>query len=267
MGASAIRIDTQTSLATHIDKVRWLETVFAEHNAIKHKVGVLHQLVEKNTARDLEDEEFGAAGGSGLSDDDDARSIRTIGFHELERVEEEDEDQITKQEQQLQDEDEGGRRRRRVELGRPRTPEPMSLGITYSLDEEDMAPSSSPRQSVIDEPFQRLATLSTQLESAIELSSSLQAQHATAQSTISVLESKVSSRITCSTIVKGGCHASSSGRGGLVTPLSPRSLSADLNRLRQAETDKLSRGRGRSTSIQVIDRGAESESSTTSFMR
>jgi len=65
--------------------------------------------------------------------------------------------------------------------------------MTHSLDEEDIAPSSGPQQSVIDELFQRLSTLSTQLESAIELSSSLQAQHAAAQSTISVLESKVSS--------------------------------------------------------------------------
>jgi hypothetical protein len=74
--------------------------------------------------------------------------------HELEHVEEEDEDQITKQEQQQQDEDEEERRTWRVELGRPRTPEPMSLGMTHSLDEEDMAPSSSLRQSVIDELFQ-----------------------------------------------------------------------------------------------------------------
>jgi hypothetical protein len=100
--------------------------------------------MEKSTVRDREDEEFGAAGGSGISDDD----------------------QIMKQEQQQQDEDEE-ERTRRVELGRPRTPEPMSLGMTHSLDEEDMAPSSSPRQSVIDELFQRLVTLSTQLESAM----------------------------------------------------------------------------------------------------
>jgi hypothetical protein len=332
--------------------------VFAEHDAIKREVGVLRQLVEKSGTR--EDEEFGAAGGT--SDDDDARSIRTIVPHELERVEEEDEDQITKQEQQ-QDEDEEERRARRVELGRPRTPEPMSLGMTHSLDEEDMvASSSSPKQSVIDELFQRLTTLSTQLESAIELSSSLQAQHAAAQSTISVLESKVSSleslvqqsqappaaepaphpdsltqmlndwkksvegqwssvreewasererlasareeweskvksaETNLSTsaakfdaglaslavlqrqqqhtqalglgngeVVKGVFHGSSSGRGGLVTPPSPRSLSADSNRPRQRrKRASSSRGRGRSTSIEVIDRGAESESSTTS---
>jgi hypothetical protein len=67
----------------------------------------------------------------------------------------------------------------------------MSLEMTH--DEEDVARSLSPRQSVIDELFQLLATLSTQLKSAIELSSSLQAQRGAAQNTISVLESKVSS--------------------------------------------------------------------------
>ena len=45
--------------------------------------------------------------------------------------------------------------------------------------------------SVVDQLFERLTTLSNQLESAVELSRSLQAQHAAAQSTISVLESKV----------------------------------------------------------------------------
>lgn len=171
------------------DKVRALETVFTEHDAIKCEVGVSRQLVEKGGARNREDEEFGTAGGT--SDDDDARSIRTIVPHELEHVEEEDEDQIAKQEEPQDEDEEEERRTRRVEHGRPRTPEPMSLGMTH--DEEDIARSSSPRQSVIDELFQRLTSLSTQLESAIELSSSLQAQHAVAQSTISVLESKVSS--------------------------------------------------------------------------
>jgi len=140
----------QSSLATHIDKVHSLKTVFAEHDTIQCEVSVLCQLVEKSTAQDLKDEEFGAAGGSGLSDDDDARTIQTIVSNKLERVKKEDED-------------EEERRIWRVELSRPRTPEPMSLEITHSLNEEDMASSSSLRQSVIDKLFQQLMTLSTQL--------------------------------------------------------------------------------------------------------
>jgi hypothetical protein len=45
--------------------------------------------------------------------------------------------------------------------------------------------------TVIEQLFERLNSLSSQLESAVELSSSLQAQHAAAQGTISALESKV----------------------------------------------------------------------------
>lgn len=42
--------DTQSSLASHIDKVRTLEGFFAEHEVIKWEVGVLRQLVEAKTA-------------------------------------------------------------------------------------------------------------------------------------------------------------------------------------------------------------------------
>jgi hypothetical protein len=73
--------------------VRAVEGVIAEHDAIKRQLGLLRELVEKNTrnnARNHEqqEDEFGAA-------DDDARSIRT---HGLESVEKEDEDQIARQE-------------------------------------------------------------------------------------------------------------------------------------------------------------------------
>jgi hypothetical protein len=60
----------QTCLASHVDKVRALDSV----DVIKREVGLLRQLVEKtinNDALDREEEEFGK------EDDDDARSIRT----------------------------------------------------------------------------------------------------------------------------------------------------------------------------------------------
>jgi hypothetical protein len=95
----------QSSLPTHVDKVHALETVFAEHDAIKREVGVLHQLVEK---RDREHGDFGTAGGT--LDDDDAGSIQTI-VPLREQVEEEDEDRIATPEEP-QDEDEERRTRR-----------------------------------------------------------------------------------------------------------------------------------------------------------
>ena len=64
----------------------------------------MRELAEKTAGRDFRDtareanEDFGSPGARS-HDDDDARSIRTIVPHELERVEEEDEDQIVRQEQ------------------------------------------------------------------------------------------------------------------------------------------------------------------------
>ncbi|KIM74055.1 hypothetical protein PILCRDRAFT_715237 [Piloderma croceum F 1598] len=63
--------------------------------------------------------------------------------------------------------------------------------MTHEDDEEPRRWSSPRPYSVIDQVFERLTTLSSLLESAVELSSTLQAQHAAAQSTISALESKV----------------------------------------------------------------------------
>lgn len=196
---------------------------------------------------DVEEEE---EVGSEDEDMDDAMSVSTIGPHELERVEEEDEEQLLasassdedharpngieeeldleligeedlangrgQDEEHFTEESEAEqeeRRRRREELGRPRTPEPSSLGMRDAAEFEPRARSKTllaarhagaavamtqiPPQAttndptVIDDLTARLTALSTQLETAIELSSTLQAQHAAAQSTISTLESKV----------------------------------------------------------------------------
>jgi hypothetical protein len=51
----------QSSLATHVDKVHALGTVFAKHDAFRREVGVLRQLVA-----DREDEEFGSGVGMEL---------------------------------------------------------------------------------------------------------------------------------------------------------------------------------------------------------
>jgi len=63
--------NTQSSLAGHFDNVGTLEGVIAEHNATKHGIGVLRELLEKAVAmkgsgdnvdrRNREEEEFGSA--------------------------------------------------------------------------------------------------------------------------------------------------------------------------------------------------------------
>ncbi|KAH9929894.1 uncharacterized protein BXZ73DRAFT_101957 [Epithele typhae] len=70
---------------------------------------------------------------------------------------------------------------------RPRTSEPTGMGMTED-DEEQELNSFWPSTITL-----RPTSPSPLLEMALELSSSLEAQHATAQSTISVLESKVTS--------------------------------------------------------------------------
>ncbi|EPS95292.1 hypothetical protein FOMPIDRAFT_1025852 [Fomitopsis schrenkii] len=207
--------ETQVSLATHVDKIRTLEDMLAEQDAIKREVGSMRELMEerrrevemlrslsvRNWRHDQTDEHY-------MPDDDDARSINTIVPHELERVEEEDEEQLAAEE-------DVERRRRRDELGRPRTPEPTGLGVVEDEEEfeerqrqrriersrspspspaPEAAPAPAPTSPAIpDDLIERLNTLSKQLESALEFSRSLEAQHTMAQSTIQMLESKVAS--------------------------------------------------------------------------
>ncbi|KAJ7186717.1 hypothetical protein C8R46DRAFT_1057823 [Mycena filopes] len=221
-------LTTQSSLATHVDKIRALEGVFAEQEAIKQEVrtlrdlvGVLrqgstsgHQREPKGGFDDIEDED------GEPDDDDDARSVSTVVPHSLERVDEEDEEEELANEDDdkktenafrsaspdhediFQEHDED-RAQRRAELGRPRTPEPTNMGMTRNLGRSSTqrsplgsssssdSPSSPPNPTSINELTSRLTLLSTQLESALAMSETLQAQHAAAQSTIGALEDKV----------------------------------------------------------------------------
>ncbi|KAI0646179.1 hypothetical protein C8Q79DRAFT_926207 [Trametes meyenii] len=206
--------ETQRSLADHVDKVRTLEGVLAEHEAIKREVNSLRDAMEERK-RDMELLRFSTQGAGRRSqhhdehdasddDDDDARSISTVVPHELEPVDEVDEEQVAAEEEEE-------RRRRRDELGRPRTPEPTGMGISEDEDDQEhdqqryrkqtitdlRARSHSPQPpapaAIPDELTERLNALAKQLEMALELSRSLEAQHASAQSTISVLEAKVAS--------------------------------------------------------------------------
>ncbi|KAF7329040.1 Glycosyltransferase family 69 protein [Mycena venus] len=220
-------LTTQSSLASHVDKIRALEGVLAEQEAIKQEVRTLRDLVgvlqqgsaaqEPKGGFDLEDDE-----GEADDEDSDAHSVSTVMPHALERVDEEDEEEedepvhaddkqdeeheprsLSPEHQDIFQEHEEDREQRRAELGRPRTPEPTNMGMSRNLARSStlrspLAASSSSDASVasppgptINELTNRLALLSTQLESALAMSSTLQAQHAAAQSTIVALEDKV----------------------------------------------------------------------------
>ncbi|KAL5511144.1 hypothetical protein ACEPAH_4359 [Sanghuangporus vaninii] len=174
--------ETQASLSSHVDKVRTLESLLSDHENIKRDVLQLREMIEEQRqherlvaqrVHEMHEED---------EDEDDGRSVHTIVPHELESVPEEDETELEESEEE--------RSARREELGRPRTPEPSSLGMH---DDDYQHRRSAPAQppGIPDEISRRLSFLSDQLESALEVSRSLQEQHSAAQQTIETLESKV----------------------------------------------------------------------------
>ncbi|KAJ8091227.1 hypothetical protein PM082_004203 [Marasmius tenuissimus] len=152
-------------------------------------------------------------------DVDDSRSVATVVPHELERVEEEDEEEATNEEEesphhvdeldieesstQEEEEDDEERRRRREELGRPRTPEPTGLGMHVKINGHHHAETTRNRSktltgrttdqnaTLIEELNARLASFTSQLANALELSKGLQKEHREAQEVIRTLEQKV----------------------------------------------------------------------------
>ncbi|KAG6831359.1 hypothetical protein H0H87_005370 [Tephrocybe sp. NHM501043] len=195
-------------------------------------------------------------------DDDDARSIATVIPHELDRVEEEDEEQLaaanaseessepsaTSSEADAEDreaaheaqaqQEEEERRRHSSELGRPRTPEPTLLGLRTNTTNDPF--SSHPPVSLRSSPPSPLSHTSTaaststttdpdtishvleQLGLLLTLTSSLEAQHAAAQSTISALESKVAQ---LEATVKATQEAAAAAAARAPSPAPPASAS------------------------------------------
>ena len=167
--------ETQNALSSYTDKFHVLDSLIAEHDGFKHDVDLIKVFMEERKreaqAREQhQNEEFS-------SGDDDTRSVATVVPHELERVDEEDEEAAAEHED---------RRRSSREVGRPRTPEPSLT----EFDDDDHH-RSKPSSHIPDDIIRRLETLSSQLESALELFRSLQAQQASAQNMIQLLENKV----------------------------------------------------------------------------
>ncbi|KAG1840192.1 hypothetical protein DFJ58DRAFT_811066 [Suillus subalutaceus] len=182
--------ETQASLASHVNKVRALEDMLAEHEAIKAEVAALRDLIHASSARSQHDNGMNVdlERGRHAQDDDEASSIQ------------EDES-----EEQDESEEDRERARRREELGRPRTPEPSGMG----MDEDELvharalnaepstsrsrprSPSPQPSHPALDELSARLLALSGRIDSAVEVNHSLAAQHAAAQDTITVLQDKI----------------------------------------------------------------------------
>ena len=191
-----------------MDKIRALERLSElgglakEHEAIKREVTMLRSMMDKGRENGRDDE-----GGSD-GDDDETRSIATVTPGEEEDSHEEREREREREEREEMEE------RRQGLLGRPRTPEPTMGNMHGFRDDDDeeargvhdpdlLAPSPSPAPIITPPPpsssrnessealASRLATLADQLENALALSRSLQAQQSAAQTTIQLLEAKV----------------------------------------------------------------------------
>ena len=151
--------DTQSSLASHVDKIRTLETILTEQDALKREMHVLRDMMESRerelllatTQRAQEanrekDDHPSRKLQSNFDDDDeddgdDAWSMATITVGGLERVDERDEDRLEQESQQhledieIQDqyaETDKEKHQQREELGRSRTPEP-TMGMHAAI--------------------------------------------------------------------------------------------------------------------------------------
>jgi hypothetical protein len=187
--------DTQSSLASHLDKVRALEGVLAEQEAMKREVRTLREMMEERRIESVgaetahlvhqhthtveseeprggfdmeEDDEDREA--SDDDSDDDTQSISTVVPHELESVEEEDEDQLAeeerrgredhllegeKQEEDLLESEEEERERRREDFGLGRPRTPEPSRM--GLDYSSLL-SSVPRRAITPPLSQQMSS-------------------------------------------------------------------------------------------------------------
>ncbi|KAK2459473.1 hypothetical protein APHAL10511_008507 [Amanita phalloides] len=220
--------DTQSSLASHVDKIRALETILAEQEALKREIRLLRDMMEirerdpilvaahpeQEAGREKDDHSLRKPRSNfddddDDDDDDDARSVATITDGRLERVDEEPEDSIEPEDRhhlddaEIHDSDsetDEEKHRRREELGRPRTPEPtmgVHAAILNGASHRSRSPSQSqtenaaPAQPDTKEISEQLSTLSEQVRTVLAVKSVLEAQHVAAQVTIQALEKKV----------------------------------------------------------------------------
>ena len=167
--------EIQNALTSYTNKFHILDSLITEHNSFKHDVDLIKVFMEERKQEAQVREQSHNEGFS--SDDNDTHSVATVIPHELGRVDEEDEETTAEHEDC---------RRSSREVSQPRTPKPSLAGFD---DDGHHQPKSGSHTS--EDIIHRLETLPSQLESALELSRSLQAQQASTQNTIQLLKNKV----------------------------------------------------------------------------
>ncbi|KAG8709279.1 hypothetical protein FRC08_018432 [Ceratobasidium sp. 394] len=169
--------ETQSSLQAHVDKIRALERLVEEHEAIKREVGSMREMLTRARSPlplQLQIEEgegnLGQHGGSMLArrrgsedeynDDSDVRGVYTVTPEAV---------------------------------GRPKMPKPIGHGLMDDEHHQNVDPDHS-TAALHDQNAMlatRLEALTAQLEQAIAVSQGLQTHAARASSTIAALEAKI----------------------------------------------------------------------------
>lgn len=175
--------DTTAKTTALFGKLHSLENQFSTSGIqeLVAQVSALSEMIEERRHAELQHQQHVHD-----NEDDDNRSIHTITSHELESVPEEDESEAEESEEE--------RSARREELGRPRTPEPTSLGMHDDYDSKDdgdrMTDPVHP-PGIPDELTRRITILTDKLETCMELSQALQTRHAGTVQQIDDLHTKV----------------------------------------------------------------------------
>ncbi|OSX56111.1 hypothetical protein POSPLADRAFT_1160987 [Postia placenta MAD-698-R-SB12] len=263
------------------DKIRSLETMLAEHEAIKREVGSLRELMEE-CKREMDTSRGRSGSPSGrrqyghdddshyMSDDDDnVHSVSTIVPHELDRVDEEDEEQLATEEKRSSG---GGGGKSWVARACQSQRERVQVQTEATEQLAEAMCSEQPPDSAAQEAEQRTRESLTEMvnewkknEEWTEEREDLRRAKDEWETRIRVVEdgvgsniSKVESMLGTLAALPAQQHSFLNGNGklthsgGLVTPPSPRSLSAESTRPRQRrKRSSSSRGRSRSRSASM----------------
>ncbi|WWC86694.1 uncharacterized protein L201_001571 [Kwoniella dendrophila CBS 6074] len=214
--------ETQTSLGSQLEKIRMLEGQLKEHESIKNEISTMReQMEESKREMDLLLASGGNIIGGGShgrgrqltrrseddeDDDDDARSVMTLMDNE------ESEQRVRDRRRAERDGPDSRRDRDRSVIDRPKTPEPTDPdGNADAEEDEDKSKSknnqpngiastvsssttTSRENEIIEqntELVNKISILSTEIQEAVSLSSTLQTQHSEAMLAVKSLTEKV----------------------------------------------------------------------------
>ncbi len=196
-------VETQASLAAHVDKIRTLESMLAEHEQLRQEVGLLKyqmEVAKQEVDAMMSSQKSSIRGGGSRAtqeeDFDDGASVASVDTVTEETASRDVKPRAKREIKKEEDEGEAD-----DDHEGPRAPPDLPPHLAAKGTEivavpatavalEELSSKIEARNSAME---QRLEALETQLESALALSRDLKTQHSAAQETVKALESKVQS--------------------------------------------------------------------------